>query len=199
MALKGRMRQGSEFISERDHLRTSLSHPLQIAEVPAPKGGVIGITFCPGKYQPASATGSWSRDLGLDLDAIRSWGARAVVTLVTVEELRALRVEAIGEEVTAREMQWVHLPIEDVSTPTDEWEQQWAEAKIPLHAALDAGGRVLVHCKGGLGRAGLVAARLLIERGELALDAVSDVRRVRPGAIETRAQEAYLLELSNGR
>ena len=172
-------------------MRTSLTHPLQIAEVPADPG-VIGITFCPGKYQPTALTGSWARDLCLDLDAVRRWGADAVVTLVTAEELRNLRVEAMGAEVAARGMTWLHLPIEDVSTPTVQWETAWREARSALHAILDDGGRMVVHCKGGLGRAGLVAARLLIERGMPPDVAIAAVRDVRKGAIETTAQEAYL-------
>ncbi len=60
--------------------RTSLSHPLRIDAVAAPGGGWIGMTFYPGKVQPDGFTGPWHRDLALD--AIRDWGAAAVVTLV---------------------------------------------------------------------------------------------------------------------
>lgn len=176
-------------------MRTSISHPLQIAEVPAPGGGVIGVTFCPGKHQTSAATGSWSRDLSLDVQAIGQWGANTIVTLVTSQELSELRVTALGDEVAAQGMKWLHLPIQDVSTPDVEWEQLWASATKDLHAILDADGRVLVHCKGGLGRAGLVAARLLIERGVLPIIAIAQVRKVRPGAIETSEQERYLYEL----
>jgi ADP-ribosyl-[dinitrogen reductase] hydrolase len=38
----------------------------------APGYGRIGITFCPGKYQPDAATGVWHRDLNIDLNAIDS-------------------------------------------------------------------------------------------------------------------------------
>ena len=99
-------------------MRTSLTHPLQVAQVAAPGGGVVGITFCPGKHQLTAATGSWARDLAIDLDAIKAWGAGAVLTLVTPQELKELRVEMLGHEVAARGMRWFHLPIEDVSTPT---------------------------------------------------------------------------------
>lgn len=141
-------------------------------------------------------TGAWARDLCLDLDAVRVWGASAVVTLVTSAELRDLKVETMGGEVTARGMRWFHLPIEDVSTPTTEWERDWLSANSALHAVLDIGGRVLVHCKGGLGRAGLVAGRLLIERGMKPDAAIAAVRAVRRGAVETSAQEMYLHALS---
>ncbi|HMP63897.1 MAG TPA: ADP-ribosylglycohydrolase family protein, partial [Phenylobacterium sp.] len=48
------------------------------------------------------------------------------------------------------------------------------------------------HCKGGLGRAGTVAARLLTELGHPAEDAIVRVRTERPGALETRAQEYHV-------
>jgi ADP-ribosyl-[dinitrogen reductase] hydrolase len=52
---------------------------------------------------------------------------------------------------------------------------------------------VLLHCMGGLGRSGMVAARLLVELGEEPRTAIQRVRAARPGAIETAAQEAYVL------
>jgi len=52
---------------------------------------------------------------------------------------------------------------------------------------------VLIHCTGGLGRSGMIAARLLVELGEEPRLAMQRVRAARPGAIETAAQEAYVL------
>jgi protein-tyrosine phosphatase len=61
-------------------------------------------------------------------------------------------------------------------------------------AALDATPRahVLVHCRGRLGRAIIVAASLLIELGMEPTKAFEHVRAVRPGAIETGDQERYV-------
>jgi ADP-ribosylglycohydrolase len=68
----------------------------------------------------------------------------------------------------------------------------WAALSARLHATLERGGRVLVHCRGGLGRAGTIAALMLIERGWSAPQAIRDVRAVRPGAIETAEQERWV-------
>jgi ADP-ribosyl-[dinitrogen reductase] hydrolase len=51
---------------------------------------------------------------------------------------------------------------------------------------------VLVHCKGGLGRAGTVAALMLLELGMTPSDAIRMVRQARKGAIETPGQEQYV-------
>ncbi len=176
--------------------KTSLTHPLQIAEVAAPGGGTVGITFCPGKFQQSAFSGAWARDLRADVKAIRDWGGDAVVTLVTERELADLRVADLGSEVVAVGMQWLHLPIVDVSIPTAEWDSRWVAIRAGIHAALSGGGKVLVHCKGGLGRAGTVAARILVERGVSPAEAINAVRQVRPGALETREQEAYVHALA---
>lgn len=175
--------------------RTSETHPLRIAELPA-GAGRIGLSLCPGKYQADAWTGAWARDLDVDLDAVRAWGADAVVTLVEAHELRALRVEGMGGAVAARGMRWFHLPIRDYHAPCARFEADWAEAGRALRALLRSGGRVFVHCKGGLGRAGTVSARLLVELGEAPDAAVRAVRAARRGAIETGAQEAHVRALA---
>ncbi|WP_420024298.1 cyclin-dependent kinase inhibitor 3 family protein (plasmid) [Cereibacter azotoformans] len=173
--------------------RTSATHPLQIAELAVGcSQGRIGITFCPGKQDVAAATGAWARDLGADLDGIADWGARLVVTLVEPAELFALRVGDLGAEVRRRGMEWRHLPIADYSVPAPSFEEQWQVEGRAIRALLRSGGDVLVHCRGGLGRAGMIAARLLVELGRDPEQAIRDVRSVRRGAIETPAQLALV-------
>ena len=172
--------------------KTSLSHPLQIAQVAAPGGGTIGITFCPGKRQDSAFSGVWRRDLKMDIAVIRSWQAEAVLTLVTATELQNLHVQELGTCVQEDGMAWFHLPIVDVSIPAQSWEVLWANARTTVHDILARQGRVVVHCKGGLGRAGTIAARILVERGVPAETAMAAVRAVRPGAIETHEQEDYV-------
>jgi ADP-ribosyl-[dinitrogen reductase] hydrolase len=161
-----------------------------------PNMGQVGITFCPGKKQPNALTGCWDRDLAIDLKAVADWGAAVVVTLVEPHELSELQVETLGEAVRARHMEWLHLPIRDVSVPDASFESAWQAHGASLRSRLRAGFNVLVHCKGGLGRAGLVACRLLVDCGWTPHAALDAVREVRPGAVETKAQEHYVLNLS---
>jgi ADP-ribosyl-[dinitrogen reductase] hydrolase len=170
--------------------RTSHSHPLQIAEVsPAPGMGLIGLTLCPGKHQSWGLTGAWARDLALDLGAVANWNAAIVVTLVEPDELERLKVPGLGEAVRNRHMEWLHLPIRDRGVPGEAFELAWVEAGERLRDRLRAGFNVLVHCMGGLGRAGTIASRLLVELGWSPEDAIRAVRKVRPGALETDEQE----------
>lgn len=172
-------------------VRTSITHPLRIDEL-ALANGRLGITFCPGKKGASVFGAAWDRDLDLDLDAVKGWGANAVLSLIEDHEFEMLGIPELGEAVKARGIEWEHFPIRDLDTPTDDAMGTWAAISAQLHATLERGGRVLVHCRGGLGRAGTIAALLLIERGWSASQAISDVRAVRPGAIETAEQERWV-------
>jgi ADP-ribosyl-[dinitrogen reductase] hydrolase len=131
--------------------------------------------------------------------AVRDWGAAAVITLVEPKELTLLKVERLGEEVLRRNMLWFHLPIVDASIPDQRFEDKWEIAGEEIRALLRGGRDVLVHCRGGLGRAGMIAARLLVELGTEPAEAIARVRAVRPGAIETREQERFVRERVAGR
>lgn len=175
-------------------MKTSNTDPLLIAQVVAPDvTGRIGITLCPGKKDHRALTGATHRDLRLDLDVIRDFGAAVVMTLVEQHELETLQVARIGDEVVRRHMEWVHLPIPDVTPPGPNFEIAWKEHGEGLRARLRDGFNILLHCKGGLGRAGTVAGRLLVEMGASPDQAIEQVRQARIRAIETKQQEEHVL------
>jgi ADP-ribosylglycohydrolase/protein tyrosine phosphatase (PTP) superfamily phosphohydrolase (DUF442 family) len=156
--------------------------------------GAVGVTLCPGKWQKISISGTWQRDLATDIDALQHWGAAAVVTLMPQDELQAVQADGIGAACEARGIEWHHLPIQDVDVPDAAFETAWLYTGLRLRQHLRAGRNVLLHCRGGLGRSGTIAARLLVELGWEAGAAIRGVRAQRPGAIETRAQEAHVLK-----
>ncbi len=175
--------------------KTSQSHPLRLDSVVVGRaGGVIGLTFCPGKKQRGASSGDWERDLGIDLEAIQSYGATALVTLMEAQELAAVHVPAdqLGSETAQLGLEWHHLPVRDVSVPDEGFEDLWTYAGFRLRALLRRGEKIVIHCLGGLGRTGTVASRLLVELGDIAEAAIRKVRRARPGSIETKAQEDYV-------
>jgi len=170
--------------------RTSFSDPIRIAELHPPgTTGTLGVTFCPGKKDAAAG---WDRDLDTDLDALHKWGVAAVVTLIEPREFELLSVEGLPEGLERRGIAWFHLPIVDISIPSREFERTWRTTIPRLRALLDSGRKIAVHCRGGIGRAGTIAACLLVEFGMDASAAIAEVRRVRPEAIETTEQQRYV-------
>jgi thiazole synthase len=71
-------------------------------------------------------------------------------------------------------MEWWHAPIPDGWPPGPDFEDAWATVGEAVRDRLRLGFDVLVHCRGGLGRAGTVAARLLVEDGFTVLPYISD-------------------------
>jgi len=165
---------------------------LEIATLPLPQGrGVLGITHCPGRCDLQFA-GAERRELGQDLAAIRAWGATALVTLIEPYEFELLRVDRLGEMAEAEGLEWHHLPIPDMDVPDWHFDQRWIYSGLRLRRLLRQGGRIVLHCRAGLGRAGTIAAHLLVELGVPTAEAISQVRRVRQGAIQTPAQEDHV-------
>ncbi len=137
--------------------------------------------------------GHWFRDIEIDLKEIQSWGASVVLTLLESHEIADLKVARLGTTVHDFGITWHWLEIKDGGIPEGEVVQQWASIKPDLISRLRAGERVFIHCKGGLGRTGTLATELLVSFGEDVASAMQRVRLARPGAIETKEQEEYLL------
>lgn len=173
--------------------RTSITHPLEIATIPVGEnGGRIGVTLCPGKKGPSVFGAPWDRDLAADITVIREWGATSVLTLIEPSEFDLLQVRRLPTAVRDAGLVWLHAPIKDVSIPDARFNAAWKTIGPRLTNDLGDGRSVVIHCRGGLGRAGLVAAKLLVMMGQDASLAIKKVRSVRPGAIETVEQEHYV-------
>jgi atypical dual specificity phosphatase len=94
--------------------------------------------------------------------------------------------ERLPEGLPHPRLRHLHLPVPDFTAPT---QAQLAEAVDFADGVLAGGGAVAIHCAGGLGRTGTVAAAWLVRRGRSADDAIREVRRRRPGSVETDEQE----------
>jgi protein-tyrosine phosphatase len=173
-------------------MRTSQDYPLNIDFVNVPHGvGRIGMTFCPGKNQRGAMTGDWSRDLILDLAAIQVWGATAIVNLMEDHEMVELGVQDTVRYLPAG-IDYIRLPIPDYGVPDPAWHTLWQVEGVQLRDRLRLGESIVLHCKGGLGRTGMVAARILVELGCTPEGSICAVRQARCGTIETSEQEAHV-------
>jgi len=115
---------------------------------------------------------------GNDLDYLATEQIDLVVSL-TPDPL-------VDDELSARGMALLHLPIGDFLPPTHE---QQLTLVMEVSARQEAGDKVAVHCLAGLGRTGTMLATWLVAEGATAEAAIEEVRLLRPGSIETTAQE----------
>lgn len=187
-------RQGLILSDTLGMLPAAFSGPLHISELPLPLGGTLGLVHCPGRQGPDSSGQRWSRTLSADLQQIKEFGATAVLTLVNTEELARMGVPQLPQAVVDAGLHWAHVPIPDFEPPNALSMRTWQAQMPKVHAALARQEKVVVHCAAGLGRTGTVAAMLLVLQGVPRDEAMVRVRQVRPGAIETPAQEAFIRE-----
>ena len=91
---------------------------------------------------------------------------------------------------------WLHLPIIDMDIPNQDFEDVWAVEGERVRHALRIGERVAIHCYAGLGRTGMIAARLLVEQGVDPENAIVEVRRSNRRRIQTKGQANFVRSLS---
>jgi len=180
-------------------VRNSTTHPLYVSWVELEGDeGALGLTLCPGKYQPIASTGSWDRQLDVDVQALVDMGVSRLISLITKEDMKMLRVTDLPGEVAHQGLAWDHLPLPDTTAPTQSWMEQATPVLNDIIASIPEGAKVVVHCMGGLSRAGTFASLYLWMRGMDMRDAIKTVREIRgPHAMNSR-QVAFLMRMANG-
>ena len=105
-----------------------------------------------------------------------------VIISLTGTPLKESFIEEFG-------FQYHHIPIADFHTPTREQVDDFVSI---IEAARKTGKRVVVHCLAGKGRTGTMIGCYLVSRGRTASAAIKEIRRLRPGSIETSSQETSI-------
>jgi protein-tyrosine phosphatase len=146
-------------------------------------GARLIFTPCPGTKEA---------DLGSALETLQQAGAQGVITLMPAEELARFGVSALGDMCQKRGLGWFHLPIEDDCAPEQPFAEAFAAQKAQLLSLLVAGSSLVIHCRGGSGRTGFVAAILLLELGYAPERVKSLVLGLRPTSLRVAGHRAYL-------
>ncbi len=177
-------------------LANSSANQIYPLEIPGRKG-IIGMSACPGIRLDAGKRVNPQKNLKRDIQAYQEWGATGVVTLNESDELDNLGLADLGEYLVAAGFWWRHLPIVDMNVPVGNFEDTWKVEGQQICASLAAGELVILHCLAGLGRTGMMAARLLVDMGFAPDKAIAMVRQVRPRAIQTTPQAEYVHQFAN--
>ncbi len=127
-------------------------------------------------------------------DEVSDWkrsGVDAVLSLLEKAEEQEMNLEKEGEAVRDQGLEFISLPIPDRQAPPSETK---VTATIDRTTqTLKSGKNVLVHCRQGIGRSGLIAACLLIRKGMSPGAALEKVMAVRGVEVpETREQREWI-------
>lgn len=161
-------------------------HPLYPLAIPGQTGTLL-LTPCPGTAEA---------DLDSSIGDLKAAGAKAVLTLMSEQELQQNGVEVLPDQCRANGIEWFHLPIADDGAPAQDFAIAWREGRDKVHQLLDEGHAVAIHCKGGSGRTGLVAGQILLERGIALNEVVALVQSVRPKALQHAVHRDYIESLA---
>lgn len=174
--------------SESDPIRVDL---LPEDEVRAP--GRLGMTFAPGMWA-ASVGGRWERDLAADMRALEEeHGANVLVSLMEDHEYHHYGVPELLEHGRYGGIEILRFAIQDMGVPRKAESEEFGNFVDEVVSRMEAGDSVVVHCRGGLGRTGTVAACVLVALGShTADDAIRAVRRIRKGTVQTDEQAEFV-------
>ncbi|MEK6704749.1 MAG: dual specificity protein phosphatase family protein [Bdellovibrionota bacterium] len=143
----------------------------------------IGLSVLPGRQDQ-------KRDLKQDLEVLKTSGVADVVCLVTHAELSHFGVSNLIKSYIESGFNVHEFPIHDGDAPQPEGLRKLI---ADMEIGLSLGRKILLHCVGGLGRSGLVAACFLKSRGFSTENAIAIIRKQRSHmAIETAAQEQFV-------
>ncbi len=186
---------GSKGITMDSSTMKNLPLMINTVTIPGVKG-LIGITSRPGMDDEASGFDLYGERLIDDVLTICKWGASALVTLLEELEFHVLGVKDLPNTAESLNLPWLHLPLPDKSIPDKKFEEQWLVTGPRLCQMLCDGQRIVIHCKEGIGRAGLIAARLMIELGIPPVQAITTVQKARPGSLRLNSHEKYCYSLA---
>ncbi len=126
----------------------------------------LGVSQCPGKKLDKGRDGkSYNRDIFLDIAMYAAMGISKILCLLNDSELRHLGLQ-VKDYKAACEKQGVEFyqyPIIEMAPPDDLAAFKRDVVDVIIQHLIYGNGHVLVHCRGGVGRAGLLACCVLGE------------------------------------
>jgi len=184
--------------------RTSETHPIRVDFIKSethPILNQIGITLAPGKKQANPFSGdNWDRDLRADLRRMKDvFGMEKLVSMLEHFEYQDLGIEDMREQCEDLDIEHFPCPIPDGRIPQEffQFKRDIEELATDLHG----GTALVIHCKGGLGRAPLTAACLIVQVSEGEISAEAAIKLVQiargPDALRDRRQQEFVRRFEN--
>ncbi len=131
--------------------------------------------------------------IDLEFKNIADQGINTIVSLLEADESAAVGLQE--EETLAKRngMAFHAFPIKDFGFPASK--EQFKSFSKSLFIAASGGENIVIHCRAGIGRSGLVTAGVLLHNQYEPLDAFSHISNKRGETVpETDEQKKWLLE-----
>lgn len=151
------------------------------------------LSFAPGKKQPTSRSKltGWNRDVQEDLNTIKQHNVGLIIGLIEEHEYASLQIQDLATKANQMGIQFVKYPTVD-NTPFLNL-QEIDQINDTIMRFMQAGESVLIFCKGGLGRTGMLAACFLVRHGNLEADtAIRQVQKCRKSTIGRKQQQNFV-------
>ena len=158
---------------------------ISISWIPIGKKNLLGVSQFPGKnLQNIFDLSSFLKDLQI----IKKQKVKIVVSLLPDNEKNKLGLDDLIW--SKEEVEYVQFPINDFSVPPKKKFNELKKLISFIKENLMLSKHVLIHCNGGKGRSGMIAALVLKAMKEK--DPIKKVREKVIGAIETEEQEIFV-------
>ena len=144
----------------------------------------------PGRLavSPRPRGGDW---LEGDVAAWQRLGVDIVVSLLMPDESDALGLDSERSICEVAGIEFLSFPIVDRNVPSST--SNFSVLLEQLHTHLQDGKNIVIHCRQGIGRSGLVAIALLMHDGRKPLEAIQLVTKARGLPVpETQEQLAWI-------
>lgn len=146
---------------------------------------VAGFSWIEKDRLAAMARPGKKRDLKEDLAFLQEAGIDVLISL-TEDPIPPEILEEFG-------MTGLHLPVKDFTPPTFNQIEHFLHT---VEQTQERGQAIGVHCTAGKGRTGTMMATYFVQQGLSAEDAIAEIRRLRPGSVETTDQEKRVAEFA---
>ena len=158
---------------------------ISISWIPIGKKNLLGVSQFPGKnLQNIFDLSSFLKDLQI----IKKQKVKIVVSLLPDNEKNKLGLDDLIW--SKEEVEYIQFPINDFSVPPKKKFNELKKLISFIKENLMLSKPVLIHCNGGKGRSGMIAALVLKAMKEK--DPIKKVREKIIGAIETEEQEIFV-------
>jgi len=133
-----------------------------------------------------------SEDLSGDVAEFSALGVTAVLSLLQSNEQVEIGLSAEQSTCEQQGLEFLSYSIKDRGYPD---QQELKQFLTPLIKQVEKGTQVAIHCKGGIGRTGIVSCCLLIEHGYSAQQAIELVSKARGRSVpDTDEQKAFVFD-----